>query len=197
VILSDTEIRRALSTHRIVIEPRPEPDQFTSSAMDLRLGKNFFQWIPGQDLQAGQPAGVYRPIIIDPANITDPHKLFSSYLRRVTPTEANGSYHLKPREFILAETLETVTLPRESKLAARVEGRSTLARCGLIVHMTAPIIHAGFSGIIVLEVCNFGEHPIKLTPGLRCCQLIFEMVAGKPSREPATSYQGQRGISRK
>lgn len=197
MILSDTEIRRALRGGRISIAPQPEPDQFTSSALDLRLGRNFFKWIPDQEMQANQPPGVFRPVVIDPANISDPHMLFSSYLRRITSTEADGSYHLKSKEFILAETHETITLPRRSKLAARVEGRSTLARCGLIVHMTAPVIHAGFSGIIVLEICNFGEHTIKLTPGLRCYQLVFEMVSGKPSREPATRYQGQRGVSRR
>jgi dCTP deaminase len=194
VILSDGEILEALRTRRIMIDPTPEPEQYTSSALDLRLGQNFFQWIPANELEAHEPAGLERPVVINPTQILEPQILFRRCLRKLS-TEPDGSLNLKPRAFILAETLERIELPIGSRLAARVEGRSTLARCGLIVHLTAPTIHAGFTGIIVLEMCNFGEHPIKLVPGGRYCQLVFERLGKKPRKPPTTKYQKQRGAT--
>jgi dCTP deaminase len=193
VILSDREIRDAIKAGRIGIDPEPEAEQYTSSALDLRLGQNFFQWIPQCDMDAHETPGLERPVVINPTQILEPHILFRRCLRKL-PTEPDGSFDLKPRAFVLAETQERIELPLGSKLAARVEGRSTLARCGLMVHLTAPTIHEGFAGIIVLEMCNFGEHPIKLVPGGRYCQLVFERLGTKPGMQPATKYQKQRTV---
>lgn len=193
MILSDKGINQALKKGLIKIEPFPGISQFTSSALDLRLGRQFFEWIPEKEIQVDDPPGLERPVIIDPSKITDPHLLFGRCLRQL-PTQPDGSYTLGRHKFVLAATLETITLPSESKLAARVEGRSTLARCGLVVHLTAPVIHAGFTGIIVLELCNFGEHPIKLVPGHSYCQLVFEKVSGVPGIKPQTKYQSQKGV---
>ena len=124
MILCDTEIRAALASGAIRIDPLPEPEQFTSSALDLML-----------------------------------------------------------------------SLPPQSRIAARVEGRSTLARLGLVIHLTAPIIHAGFSGIIALEMYHFGPHPLRLWPGRHSiCQLVFERVGGEPEGGIRTTYQGQTGV---
>jgi dCTP deaminase len=68
-----------------------------------------------------------------------------------------------------------------------VEGKSSLARLGLAIHVTAPTIHGGFSGNIQLEVINYGPLPIKLRPGMKICQLIFEQTLGVPEK----LYQGQ------
>jgi dCTP deaminase len=89
-----------------------------------------------------------------------------------------------------------VYLPRKNKLAARVEGRRTLARLGLSVHLTAPTIHAGFSGRIALEIYNAGIHVLKLSPGkLHICQLIFERLERVPRLgKPNTTWQGQRSL---
>jgi dCTP deaminase len=86
---------------------------------------------------------------------------------------------------------ERVGLPRQSRLAARVEGRNSLARLGLAVHLTAPTIHAGFSGNITLEITNQGPIPIKLRPGLAICQLVLEHVFGTPAREMTGIFQDQ------
>jgi dCTP deaminase len=75
-------------------------------------------------------------------------------------------------------------------LAARVEGRSSYARCGLLIHFTAPTIHAGFAGTITLELLNFGPVPISLYPGEPICQLIVEKVDGKPFHN-ASQFQNQ------
>lgn len=196
MILSDKEIRQAIKRGRIAVTPEPLPEQFTSSALDLRLGEKLFKWIPATELAAVSPPGLERPVLIDPSKISDPHLIFNTCTREV-PYEADHSYVLKPKELVLGATMETISLPRGSKLAARVEGRSTLARCGLVVHLTAPVIHAGFKGVIVLEMYNFGEHPIKLVPGARYCQLVFEKLSQIPGAEPATKYQSQRGVQKK
>jgi dCTP deaminase len=71
-----------------------------------------------------------------------------------------------------------------------VEGKSSYARCGLLVHFTAPTIHAGFSGTITLELINFGPLKIELYPDMPICQLIVEQVSGMPFRNDS-QFQGQ------
>lgn len=92
---------------------------------------------------------------------------------------------------LLAWTHETVVLPIASRVAARVEGKSGLARLGLIVHMTAPTIHAGFTGQIQLEMTNLGPHDIILDPGMPICQLIFEVTFGTAAKGYGGQFAGQ------
>jgi len=108
----------------------------------------------------------------------------------LTP-EPDGSIILRPRDFILAVTAERVNFPREHRLAARVEGRSSLARLGVGVHVTAPTIHSGFRGQIALEITNQGRLPVKLRPGQRACQLIVERLSDTPSDEAVGSFVEQ------
>jgi hypothetical protein len=90
----------------------------------------------------------------------DVKDLYRKYAKPL-PRETDGSFKLSPHKFVLGITREYVELPRKSKIAARVEGRSTLARLGLVVHLTAPTIHSGFPGRIVLEMYNFGTYPLR------------------------------------
>ena len=193
MILSDREIQKAIKLGRIEIDPAPKSSQYTSSALDLTLSGNFFKWKPESKMQSGPP-GLHQTTFIDPSKIKSPAELFHGGLEEIEP-DGNGCYLIKPKEFVLSETRERIVLPLD--IAARVEGRSTLARCGLIIHMTAPVIHAGFRGVIVLEICNFGEHPIKLVPGLSYCQVVFEVVRGKTSGPPKTSYLDQKYAGKK
>lgn len=101
-----------------------------------------------------------------------------------------GACHL-PNAFILAWTAESVSLPRQSRLAARVEGKSSLARLGIAVHVTAPTIHSGFDGQIQLAMCNPGPLRVKLHAGLRICQLMFEMSLGTPEKGYSGLFAGQ------
>jgi dCTP deaminase len=97
---------------------------------------------------------------------------------------------VRPGEFYLGWTLERLQLPHRSRIAARVEGKSSLARLGLGVHVTAPTIHAGFGydqnrpeypgSSIQLEIWNFGPVGIVLKTGMKICQLIFEAVDATP-----------------
>jgi dCTP deaminase len=100
---------------------------------------------------------------------------------------------LRPQRLVLAQTLERVAFPiREGRrsLAARVEGKSSFARCGLLVHFTAPTIHAGFEGTIALELINLGPCDIALYPDSPICQLVIEVVSGMPFRNDS-QFQGQ------
>ena len=119
-------------------------------------------------------------------------KLFgpNSEQRKITTEQP---YLLKPNHFVLGKTLEIVSLPIVSKgtcLAARIEGKSSYARCGLLIHFTAPTIHSGFSGTITLELINLGPCDIALVPGAPICQLIIEEVREVPFKNNS-QFQGQ------
>ncbi|WP_244486858.1 dCTP deaminase [Aurantimonas sp. Leaf443] len=105
--------------------------------------------------------------------------------------DAEQGYGFKPGQLILAWTKEYVQLKPHSRLAARVEGKSSLARLGIGVHVTAPTIHAGFEGQIRLEMLNHGRLPVKLKPAMRICQLIFEQTVGTPVSGYRGRFSGQ------
>jgi dCTP deaminase len=188
VILSDREIRAALERGSIHITPDPRSDAslWSSTAMDLRLGEPLNTWVfPADEAPQRFSPG-------DPAY--DLPTLIARYLRPVAQTD--DGFPVDPGRFYLGWTQERIQLPHRSRLAARVEGKSSLARLGLGVHVTAPTIHAGFGATdldpnfagnpIQLEIWNTGPLPVMLPPGLNICQLIFEWVDGTPE-------QGYRG----
>lgn len=157
------------------------------------LGDGMIRQLPQVTLDQREPAGVERRVVID-AHTIDIKEFLNRYAEPL-PADPDGSFVLNPQSFALGVTRERIELPVRSKIAARVEGRSTLARLGLVVHMTAPTIQAGFRGRIVLEMYNFGNYPLRLQPGrLRICQLIFERVGRTPKGEIKTRHQGQRGV---
>ncbi|HWP98945.1 MAG TPA: dCTP deaminase [Vicinamibacterales bacterium] len=192
MILSDREIERALRQRLLVIKPPPSAEQFTTSALDLRLGDEMFEQQAGE---AGgtEPAGVETHLVVDPGRV-DLTSLLRRYARPL-PKQADGSFILPPGKFALGITHEWIELPRRSKIAARVEGRSTLARLGLVVHLTAPTVHAGFAGNIVLEMYNFGNYSLRLRPrSLAICQIVFERLGTAPKGPLRTRFAGQRSV---
>jgi dCTP deaminase len=193
MILSDREIRAAIKQRHIVIDPQPAKEQYNTSALDLRLGDELLELRSLEELQQAEPAGVERTLIIDLAKVRMTG-LLQAYAKPFA-RESDGSFILPSGRFALGITREWIELPRRSKIAARVEGRSTLARLGLAVHMTAPTIHAGFEGRIVLEMYNFGPYPLRLRPReFAVCQLIFERLGRTPSGQVKTTYKGQKSI---
>ena len=187
MILSDEGIKRALPNGALEISPTPTDVQYNTSAVDLFLGDEFYVWDEKLKLQGFSPT---LDLSIQDFKKTANHFLVP--LRR----ESDGSVVVPPyREHpwhILAITRERIHLTRNSRLAARVEGRSSLARIGLVVHLTAPTIHAGWNGKITLEMINFSPFHLKLVPQTTpVCQLIVEMLESEPTREIATSFQGQ------
>jgi dCTP deaminase len=176
VILTDREIKIAVERGMIQITPAPDDDvAFSSTAVDLTLDSTIITFDEPKD-------GIEK--IIDPAQAS-----VSEIIRGLTKSQkikASG-WPLPPKVLVLGWTKEFVGLDIATRIAARVEGKSSLARLGLGVHVTAPTIHAGFTGQIQLEMINHGTVPIRLRPGMRICQLIFEATLGTPDR----GYQGQ------
>jgi dCTP deaminase len=147
--------------------------------LDLRVGDDFRRW-------KLSPTGITTTINLDRF---EPSEL----LEFSEPIEAReGVVIIRPGDFVLVRTLESIILPLPSKLAARVEGRSRFARLGLSVHVTAPTIHAGFSGQITLEMLNHGPFHLQVTPNeTALCQLVIEQVAAKPRGQLASPFLGQ------
>jgi dCTP deaminase len=97
---------------------------------------------------------------------------------------------LEPGRLVLGRTVERVVLPIDGGLTARIEGRSSFARTGLLIHFTAPTIHAGFAGTITLEIINLGPFAMILSPELRVCQLVIETIEGEVAPAPS-QFHGQ------
>ncbi len=174
MILTDREIQIFLDNRQISIKPRPDPVLYSSTSVDLTLAKQLQIWTFDQiDKSKGE--------IITPGLNFKYSEFRDKYTRKINIPAGKG-YVLAPEAFVLAWTHETIDLPNHSRVAARVEGKSSLARLGLAVHVTAPTIHAGFAGPIQLELCNHGPVSIRLTPGMPICQLIFEMTFGTPAK---------------
>lgn len=119
-----------------------------------------------------------------------------SDLTREVEVKSDETFVLHPGEFVLGSTYEVVTLPDD--IAARLEGKSSLGRLGLLTHSTAGFIDPGFSGHVTLELANVATLPIKLYPGMKIGQLCFFRLSS-PAENPYGSskygsrYQGQRG----
>ena len=172
MILTDREIQLALKKGQITVTPDPDLECFTSTSLDLRLGDrlNIFKKVGEASIET----------IIDPTKNYNAERAIKQLTDEIV-IEDSG-YVLHPGIFVLGRTKELVSLPEEARIAARVEGRSSLARLGLLIHFTAPTIHSGFNNSIRLEIINLGVVPIRLRRGMRICQLIFELTFGTPEK---------------
>lgn len=192
MILCDREIRAAIARDALRITPEPRPEAWSSTAVDLTLGAELKRWnvISGGGIN----------LEFDPGNPDfDFHALTAQFSDRID-IPADG-FSLPPGSFVLGWTVERIRLPHRSRLAARVEGKSSLARLGLGVHVTAPTIHAGFGDLgtdpnhpgnpLQLEIWHVGPLPIRLVPGMPICQLIFEEVHGTPEKGYAGIFATQ------
>ena len=176
MLLSDRDIRGEIDAGRVVLEPY-EPGMVQPSSVDVRLDRYF------------RVFENHRYPHIDPAT-EQPD------LTRLVETSGDDPFVLHPGEFVLASTFEVVTLPDD--VAARLEGKSSLGRLGLLTHATAGFLDPGFSGHVTLELSNVATLPIMLWPGMKIGQLCFFRLSS-PSEHPYGSarygsrYQGQRG----
>jgi dCTP deaminase len=176
VLLSDRDIKAEIASGRVVLEPYDE-GMVQPSSIDVRIDRYF------------RVFENHRYPHIDPAE-EQPD------LTRVVEPLPNEPFILHPGEFALASTYEVVTLPDD--VAARLEGKSSLGRLGLLTHSTAGFIDPGFSGHVTLELSNVATLPIKLWPGMKIGQLCFIRLSS-PAEHPYGSslygsrYQGQRG----
>ena len=173
-VLSDGTIRRLVDEERIKIRPW-DPAMVQPASVDLKLGTSFRVFhnhrLPAIDL-AQPPSGVTEHVQID----------------------EDASFVIHPGEFVLGTTVEWVELPDD--IVARIEGKSSLGRLGLIVHATAGFVDPGFSGTLTLEITNLTRVPIVLWPGKPIAQLSFmtlDQAAERPYGHPdlGSHYHGQ------
>jgi dCTP deaminase len=187
VVLSDVDIKKALENGTFIINPSPSDDDFDTTAVNLHLGQEFLTW----DFKAVEAAFGPKGITVDLSSY-DFSELAGKFAKELT-RDADGSVVLNPHQYILCKTNEIIGNPDPACcLAARVEGRSSLARLGLQIHMTAPTVHAGFHGHLALEIFNAGPFRLRLSPGVAICQLIVEKVSSTPGVSMnGTRFQGQ------
>ena len=176
MLLSDRDIKAELAAGRIGLEPL-DLEMVQPSSIDVRLDR-FFRLFDN-----------HKYPFIDPAE-DQPD------LTHLVETAPDQPFILHPGEFVLGGTYELVTLPDD--IAARLEGKSSLGRLGLLTHSTAGFVDPGFSGHVTLELSNVATLPIKLWPGMKIGQLCF-IKTSSPVENPYGSgpygsrYQGQRG----
>jgi dCTP deaminase len=174
--MSDRDIRASIEAGQIGLEPL-EMGLLQPSSIDVRLDR-FFRLFDN-----------HKYAFIDPAEQQDE-------LTRLIEVDPAEPFILHPGEFVLGSTYEFVTLPDD--VAARLEGKSSLGRLGLLTHSTAGFVDPGFKGHVTLELSNVATLPIKLWPGMKIGQLCFFKLTS-PSEHPygsekySSRYQGQRG----
>jgi dCTP deaminase len=176
MILSDGSLRAALQAGRIGIDPLAD-GAIQPSSIDVRLAASFRVFAnhryPVIDVREEQPG-----------------------LTELLEVPDDEPFVLHPGEFVLGATFERITLGTD--IVARLEGKSSLARLGLVIHSTAGFIDAGFDGDVTLELSNVATLPILLYPGMRIAQLAY-FELDRPAEQPyggdatGSKYQGQRG----
>ena len=176
MLLSDRDILAEIDGGRVQLDPF-ERSMIQPSSIDVRLDK-FFRVFDNHKYPHIDPAA-------DQAELT-----------REVEINTDETFILHPGEFVLGSTYELVTLPDD--VAARLEGKSSLGRLGLLTHSTAGFIDPGFSGHVTLELANVATLPIKLYSGMKIGQLCFFRLSSPAehpygSAEYGSRYQGQRG----
>ncbi|WP_205695832.1 dCTP deaminase [Conexibacter sp. SYSU D00693] len=173
-VLSDGTIRRLVEEGRLRIEPW-DAQMVQPASVDLKLGPSF---------------RVFHNHRIQAIDLADPPGGLTEHVA----IEDDGTFVIHPGEFVLGRTVEHVTMPDD--LVARIEGKSSLGRLGLIVHATAGFVDPGFTGTLTLEITNFNSVPIVLRPGLPIAQLSL-MTLDRPAERPyghpelGSHYHGQ------
>ena len=176
MLFSDQDIRKEIDAGRIALEPY-DPSMIQPASVDVRIDR-FFRLFDN-----------HKYPYIDPSQEQED-------LTRLVEVAPDDPFILHPGEFVLGATYEKVTLP--DNIAARLEGKSSLGRLGLLTHSTAGFIDPGFSGHVTLELSNMATLPIMLWPGSKVGQLCFFQLTSATEHPYGSGaygnrYQGQRG----
>ena len=165
MVLSDVDIERSLRAGRIRLTPFPDlTTQLGSCSIDCRLGSTFrvFEYSRNAFIDLRSQSSV------------------EAAMRKLVIPEGEA-FIIQPGDFVLASTVETLELPDD--LVARLEGRSSLGRLGIIVHSTAAVFEPGWRGTATMELGNLGRMAVALYPGMRICSFTFEQLS-TPARVP-------------
>ncbi len=182
--LADGDIERWLEQGRIRIEPPPTPGKINGVSVDLHLGNRF---------------RVFNDHAAPYIDLSGPREEVDQAINRIMSKEIkiadDASFFIHPGELAPAATAEVITVPDD--LVGWLDGRSSLARLGLMVHVTAHRIDPGWRGAIVLECYNSGKLPLALRPGMAICAISFELLTSpaiRPySKRQDAKYQRQSG----
>jgi dCTP deaminase len=174
VVLSDRTIREEIEAGRIAIDPF-DPAMIQPSSIDVRVDRKF---------------RVFHNARYPFIDVREPQ----DDLTELVEVEGDDPFILHPGEFVLGQTLERVRLPDD--LVARLEGKSSIGRLGLLIHSTAGFIDAGFEGNLTLELSNVANLPITIYHGMPIGQISFMRMDGPVehpygSGEARSQYQGQ------
>ncbi|HEX4413656.1 MAG TPA: 2'-deoxycytidine 5'-triphosphate deaminase, partial [Lacipirellulaceae bacterium] len=162
-ILSRRAICKRIETDELKIVPAPTEEDFGSDSIDVHLGDRVYEWI------GSVPGSVVSISLWETgANEFNYTPFSKQYLRDVPPDNA-GIITLRPKTFYLADLRQHTTLPPD--VAMHIQGKSSLARLGVLVHLTAPHAHAGWTGRLTLEIYNLGPFNIEMKPGMTIGQL--------------------------
>jgi dCTP deaminase len=174
MVLSDRTIKEEIAAERIAFDPF-DPEMVQPSSVDVRVDRQFrvFHNARYPFIDVRQPM---------------------DELTELVEVEDDEPFILHPGEFVLGQTLERVTLPDD--LVARLEGKSSLGRLGLLIHSTAGFVDAGFHGNLTLELSNVANLPITIYHGMPIGQISFMRMDGPVdnpygSQETGSKYQGQ------
>lgn len=177
MVLSDRDIERHLAEGRIKLTPPPDlATQLGSCSIDCRLGNTFrvFEHSRNAFIDPRKPASI------------------SDAMRKLVIPDGEA-FIIQPGDFVLASTVEVLELPDD--LLARLEGRSSLGRLGIIVHSTAAVFEPGWRGSATMELGNLGRMAVALYPGMRICSFTFEQLSSPARvpyyRKPSNKYLGQ------
>jgi dCTP deaminase len=171
VLLSDRDILAEIDAGRITLDPWDEA-MMQPSSIDVRLDR-FFRVFDNHKYPSIDPAA-------DQSDLT-----------RLVEPEGDEPFILHPGEFVLGSTVERVELPDD--LVARLEGKSSLGRLGLLIHSTAGYIDPGFEGTITLELSNVARLPISIYSGMAIGQISFLQMTTPVDRPYQGKYRGQTG----
>jgi dCTP deaminase len=177
VILSDRTIREQIDAGRIVVDPF-DASLVQPSSIDVRI------------------SNLFRVFRNHTRGVIDVKEDLTELTELIEIPEDGQPFMLHPGEFVLGSTLERIAVPDD--LVARIEGKSSLGRLGLLIHSTAGFVDAGFDGHVTLELANVASLPITLYPGMKIGQVSF-MLMTTPADHPygtgatGSKYQGQRG----
>jgi dCTP deaminase len=177
MILSDGDIRKALDSGDIRVDPQPDLETHLGScSIDFRLGNTFmvFEYSRHSYIDPRQPQSIGEAM-------------------RTIEVQDGDAFIMQPGEFALASTMESLTLP--DNLLGRLEGRSSIARLGITVHSTAAVFEPGWTGTATMELSNLGRMAVALYPGMRICSFTFQQLTSPAqvpySRKTNAKYAGQ------
>jgi dCTP deaminase len=186
-ILSQIAIKKLLESRDLIIDPLPTNEDFDSDAVEVHLGNRVYVW-EKQSSGSVLTVSLWKRLGASESGAFD-YREFAARNLKVVPADSDGIITMRPHTFYLADLKQFTKLPHD--VAMQIQGKSSLARLGVLVHLTAPHAHAGWEGTLTLEIYNLGPFNIELKPGIPIGQLSFWRVDNPTQDIPRGQFSGQ------